>query len=282
MIDDSPYGPDRSLLHAVLILVGGLGTIAAGFYLLTTIDKALSDESQVRRAEAPTQASPRSPAPRGPTAGRGVLGPEGGSALVGGGVPAWAGTGRQSAPSGQLAQVPQGGYGINPDLDHAQLGSPSAPARGGSGDGAAVADASTLDGDGSTGNASKTAFSAPDLSGESFEGAATGGDAPGWRSEARTLASRSRALSSELGRIDEERSREVSSSRSENEGSGPLEDASTATGIGPLANSGPTTPDDPNQVPIGGTEWLAAAGAAYAINRLRKRDATGSESEDDS
>ena len=35
-------------------------------------------------------------------------------------------------------------------------------------------------------------------------------------------------------------------------------------------NSGPNTPSAPNQVPLGGAEWLAAAGAAYALNRLRK------------
>ena len=46
-------------------------------------------------------------------------------------------------------------------------------------------------------------------------------------------------------------------------------------------NSGPGTPDDPNQVPLGGTEWLAAAGAAYALNRLREEDGDEEESEDD-
>ena len=38
-------------------------------------------------------------------------------------------------------------------------------------------------------------------------------------------------------------------------------------------NTGPDLPDDndgPNQVPLGGAEWLAAAGAAYALKRLRK------------
>jgi hypothetical protein len=31
-------------------------------------------------------------------------------------------------------------------------------------------------------------------------------------------------------------------------------------------------PEDPSQVPLGGTGWLAAAGAAYALNRLRKEE----------
>jgi hypothetical protein len=34
----------------------------------------------------------------------------------------------------------------------------------------------------------------------------------------------------------------------------------------------------PAQAPLGGAEWLAAAGAAYALNRLRKE---GSEEADD-
>ena len=38
-------------------------------------------------------------------------------------------------------------------------------------------------------------------------------------------------------------------------------------------NTGPGLPGDndgPNQVPLGSAEWLAAAGAAYALRRLRK------------
>ncbi|MFB6278589.1 MAG: hypothetical protein ABEK75_03715 [Salinibacter sp.] len=36
--------------------------------------------------------------------------------------------------------------------------------------------------------------------------------------------------------------------------------------------------DSPAQAPLGGVEWLAAAGAAYALNRLRKE---GSEEDDE-
>jgi len=32
--------------------------------------------------------------------------------------------------------------------------------------------------------------------------------------------------------------------------------------------------DDPNNVPFGGAEWLAAAGAAYAVRRLSQSDAS--------
>ena len=100
-------------------------------------------------------------------------------------------------------------------------------------------------------------------------GAASGGDGPGWRTEARALARRSRALSTELGRLSREMRREsrYETTRKEN---GPSGDATTASGVGARSNSAPGTPDDPDQVPLGGAEWLAAAGAAYAFNRLRK------------
>ena len=45
---------------------------------------------------------------------------------------------------------------------------------------------------------------------------------------------------------------------------------------GPAKTSAPDTPADPAQAPIdGGLGWLAAAGAAYAANRLRKQAAPG-------
>jgi len=44
--------------------------------------------------------------------------------------------------------------------------------------------------------------------------------------------------------------------------------------------SAPGTPSEGEQVPLGGAEWLAAAGAAYALNRLRKEG--DDEDEDDS
>ena len=36
------------------------------------------------------------------------------------------------------------------------------------------------------------------------------------------------------------------------------------------SNNAPGTPQKPSQTPLGGAEWLAAAGAAYALKRLRK------------
>jgi len=54
-----------------------------------------------------------------------------------------------------------------------------------------------------------------------------------------------------------------------------------APGGSAQTNSGPGMPGDRNQVPLGGAEWLAAAGAAYALNRLRKRKEDPSEDEED-
>jgi hypothetical protein len=48
-------------------------------------------------------------------------------------------------------------------------------------------------------------------------------------------------------------------------------------------NDGPNMPDGsdgPPQAPLGGAEWLAAAGAAYALNRLRKRESTNEPDEE--
>lgn len=43
----------------------------------------------------------------------------------------------------------------------------------------------------------------------------------------------------------------------------------------------PTAPSDPSQVPLGGAEWVAAAGAAYALNRVRKDASEGGDDEEE-
>jgi hypothetical protein len=52
-------------------------------------------------------------------------------------------------------------------------------------------------------------------------------------------------------------------------------DASTAS-----ANTNDRDVPSPPEVPLGGAEWLAAAGAAYALNRLRKQKENRSEDEE--
>ncbi len=62
----------------------------------------------------------------------------------------------------------------------------------------------------------------------------------------------------------------------------PAGEALTASSQGGAeTNNNPGTPDNPDQVPLGGAEYLAAAGAAYALNRLRKNGDEEDEESDD-
>lgn len=98
------------------------------------------------------------------------------------------------------------------------------------------------------------------LQGRGFRGQA----AANWRSEARKLAGRVRALSSQLGHL----SRESSGGGTTEQGSQEV----TAKGArsSASASSGPSLPSDPEKVPIGGLGWLAAAGAVYAVRCLQQ------------
>ena len=268
----SLYSSDQSLLHAVLVLLGGLGLVAVGAYLVGALDVSSSQLGQAGLSDVQTSRSVQGAqrwAPSGRRGGQRMQAP----APVGGGVPAWAGSGDGAAPP--MARAPQGSYEVDPDFGAADLGAPSAPSGGATGNGRAIANAG-----GPTGGTPQ-AGSAPltlDLGDRSFDGSAPGGDAPQWRSEAQALASRSRALSNTIGRLD----REASRSRSETAEGDPSGEATTASGTGHSSASDPGTPEDPNQVPLGGAEWLAAAGAAYALNRLRERESTDDESDEGS
>lgn len=97
------------------------------------------------------------------------------------------------------------------------------------------------------------------------------GEEADWRSDARRLAGRARALSGQLRQMTKDGS---SGEEKAKNSSSPTEgDASTAA-----ARSDDRDVPSPPQVPLGGAEWLAAAGAAYALNRLRD---DGSEETDD-
>ncbi len=272
----SPYGPDHSLLHAVFVLLGGLGLVAVGAYLLSGLDPSHLQSPRAELSDAQSARSvPGAQQRRVPTGRSG-----GGQLLrapapVGGGVPSWAGSG--DGALSPRARAPQGSDEIDPDFGAADLGAPSAPAGTAPGGGTATADAG-----GPTGGAPQAGStpSAPDLGGGSSGSATAGSEKKAWRSEAQALASRSRALSGALGRIDRQRSREASRSGSKT-AEGESEEATTASGTGPSTTSSPPgTPEEPPQVPLGGTEWLAAAGAAYALNRLRKEDSGEADDEE--
>ena len=61
---------------------------------------------------------------------------------------------------------------------------------------------------------------------------------------------------------------------------GPSPGGANTPGGTAQTNSGPGTPEDPSQTPLGGAEWLAAAGAAYALNRLREDESDEDDDED--
>jgi hypothetical protein len=61
---------------------------------------------------------------------------------------------------------------------------------------------------------------------------------------------------------------------------GPSPGGANTPGGTAQTNNGPGTPDDPSQTPLGGAEWLAAAGAAYALNRLRDDESDEDDDED--
>jgi hypothetical protein len=261
-----PYGPDRSLLHAVLVLLGGAGLVAGVAYLLTAFDVPLSRQldGQATEIAAEREARP-APGSAGPVpTGQRRRHAGDGAALAGGRLPGW--VARPAPPPRR--PTPSGTYTVEPDFGHAEVGAPSASPDGGASGGAAVADAG-----GSSGGAPQTGSVSltPDLGGESSGGASSSGEPASWRSEARTLASRTRSLSRELGHLD--RGDGASSPRSASEAGRRSGTAATASeGSTPSNVSGPGVPDDPNQVPLGGAEWLAAAGAAYALNRLRNEE----------
>ncbi|PSQ80589.1 MAG: hypothetical protein BRD41_04820 [Bacteroidetes bacterium QS_1_63_11] len=272
----SPYSPDRSLPRAIGVLTGILLISAGGVYIISFLPVGTGgDGRNIAGASGPPPAPPGYAAEDARSRG-------GSSPIAGGGLTAWTGLDRPSAPTEQFAPVPQGSYDIDPDFSHADLGAPSAPSGGEASGGVDIADAGSP-GSGPTGGApgAGPVPSTPDLSGTSSGGAAVGGDAPQWQSGAQALASRSRALSGALGRIDRQGSREASRSRSETAEEGSSGEAATASGTGASSTSSPGAPSDPDQVPLGGAEWLAAAGAAYALNRLRGKDGGEEESGDD-
>lgn len=177
----SSYVPDRSLLFAVGILFGGLLVCAGGAYVLSFFS-AGSGSGGVAGGGGYVSA------PSGP-AGENARRQGGASPIAGGGVPAWAGSGRSSVSPGPFApDAAQGSYKIDPDFGKAELGAPSAPSGSGPG-GTAVADAGALGGSESGGGApgGGPASSAPDVGGGSAGVGATGGGGRGGSRSPRRL-----------------------------------------------------------------------------------------------
>lgn len=280
MSPPSPYSPDRSLSIAAAVLVGSGLLVAAAVYLLMTSADTLTGRYQGKLAEdrAQERAWSGTDRPRRSAASTRSA-PSAQSAPAPNRVPAWAGSGTPVLPprsptpetydvrSDQREEGSRRPSRIRPDMGHADLGSPSsAPSAGWTGAGAPLAE---TDGpaDGSPGPSAGHAPLTADL-GDSPSGAS-----PDWRSEASTLGRRARALSGALARLDRENRSANQNSRAAGESSSASGDASTAaTDRGSrTASDPPDPPPPPPEVPVdGGLGWLAAAGAAYAANRLRR------------
>lgn len=114
---------------------------------------------------------------------------------------------------------------------------------------------------------SGSSFSRPSSTGPSIASRGHGG--AGWSGEARKLSGRLQSLSRELGRLGQSSASSEPSAETASE----REAFSAATTSSAQTNDPEPPGDEPPQVPLGGAEWLAAAGAAYAIRRLRQEKA---------
>lgn len=269
----SPYGPDRSLLLAIVVLLGGCLIGAGASYLVTTVAGDVSSwqqdrvagtlEKQRLRASA-HRSLRRSRSPAAPFAQNRPPRRTSFSPLAGGRVPAWV---RSEASLPVLRS--KGGrnlrtkthpparatYDLRADLSHAEIGasSPSSP------------DARSTAGATDAGAEGLIAGEAPlvaDLGGVSTTDGSAGGGSK-WRSELSRLNGRLRALNGAIAGLNQGKRGQAQGAES-NQRTAARASARTESA------SGPDVPTDPDQVPVdGGLGWLAAAGAAYAVNRLR-------------
>ena len=267
----SIYRPDWSLPVAVAVLIGRSFLAAGIVYLLTISADNLTGSHQARLAGSQSQGHARSAAPATRSGAQsGALRQTRSPAPPFGGVPAWAGSGVPAVPP----RSPTGNaYDLRPDMSHAELGVPSGgldPSR--SNIGAAWAGVeSSLDKGPEAGSASRVAHLGAHSS------SASSGGGPEWRSEASELGRQARALSGALAHLGRSGRSKNANPRSDGTNSPTDGDASIAgadRGSRAAANT-PDPPPPPPEVPVDGSlGWLAAAGAAYPANRLRKRRET--------
>ena len=274
MSSPSIYRSDWSLPVAVTVLVGGSFLAAGIVYLLTISADNLTGSHQARLAESQSQGHARSAAPTTRSGAQsGAPRQTRSPAPTFGGVPAWAGSGAPAVPP----RSPTGNaYDLRPDMSHAELGPPSggvAPGRSNAG-AARTGVESSLNRGPDAGSAPRVA----DLGTRSSSASSGGG--PEWRSKASELGRQARALSGALAHLD--RSGRSKNANPRSDGTNSLTDGDRVDPRGQSRIPGlraantPDPPPPPPEVPVdGGLGWLAAAGAAYAANRLRKRRETG-------
>lgn len=122
-------------------------------------------------------------------------------------------------------------------------------------------------GEGSPESEGPTIASRRALSGVESRSARMESEGTAWQAEAQNLAGRARALSNQLGQMERQQGRSASTRSAESQ-KDPA--ARTSSGQGSAStSSNPGTPDNPDQVPIGGLGWLLATGVGYGAYRLR-------------
>lgn len=268
MTPPCPYGPDRSLQIAIALLVGGGLFATAALYLLVTSAETFTGPYQARLTEAQMQQQARSAARRSPRrfapgARRNRPSRRFGNTPFAtsapGRVPAWAGSGPSPPP-----RIPaQGLYDLRPDMSYAELGPPP------NGQEPGLAGAGVSRGDGASPTGGLPEAGGDPLTADLGSGASS--KSTSWRSDVSRLGDQARALGGALAHLDRS-----GRSAGGDPGTGTSGDATAASAKnGRRTTSAPPDPpgsDEPPQVPVdGGLGWLAAAGAAYAANRLRKQ-----------
>lgn len=266
-------GPDRSLLIAATVLVGGCLLGAGTLYLATTLAEELAPLrpthttawGEQQRDTAPHYSAVARPtAPTPPRMG-GLRAQSRSQPLAGGRLPAWAESG-PTAPPARRPSPPPKTYELRADLSHARV--EALPSPGETQASAPEAPSNALAA--SRPSAAPNRSPSPDLTPES---AASGAETE-WTSELSRLNGRLRALDGALAQLNRN---DGSAARGQTKHSQRTEALRGESGAERTA-SAPSPPNEPPQVPVdGGLGWLAAAGAAYATQRLWAQSGAGTE-----
>jgi len=244
------------------VLVGGTGYLlyqAGGGTGLgsTTVSRSAAPAPPAARSQPPAGVpgtfSQRTPARSSPSSSSPLLGRRPGPAGPGGATAPFSASWRQQA---------------TPDLSNPAPSSPGAT----EGPGASPPSSGPSRGPGL--NASRpggASSSSPGASGlHPGRGAGQNGTGrTGWIAEAERLSGQARSLSRQFGQMAEDDGDPNADDPKDPSSSQPSEDGSPSAS----ARTNDRDVPSPPTVPIGGTGWLAAAGVAYALRRLRRTSA---------
>lgn len=246
------------------VLVGGTGYLlyqaggGAGPGSTTVSQNAAPGPPAARPqppAGVPETFSQRTPARSSPSSSSPLLGRRPGPAGPGGATVPFSASWRQQA---------------TPDLSNAAPSSPDAA----EGPGAGAPSSGPSHGPGLNASRPGGALSSPPGASGRTPGRGAGQNGagrPGWIAEAERLAGQARSLSRQFGQMTRDDGTPNTDDTEDPSSSRPSEDGSPSASARTNDRDVPTPPT----VPIGGTGWLAAAGMAYALHRLRRTGAHG-------